>query len=116
MSSKTGSSPKKRSLPQTTTSFPLARVKRIMKEDKDVIQCSNESVFLVSLATEYFLDYFAKKSFNQSQSEKRRTVTYKDIAKVVKDVDQLEFLSDVVPETIPFKKALQKQKEIKGLN
>jgi len=23
---------------------------------------------------------------------------------------------DVVPETIPFKKALQKQKEIKGLN
>jgi len=51
MSSKSGSSPKKRSLPQTTTSFPLARVKRIMKEDKDVIQCSNESVFLVSLAT-----------------------------------------------------------------
>jgi len=28
---------------------------------------------------EYFLDYFAKKSFNQSQSDKRRTVTYKDI-------------------------------------
>jgi len=51
MSSKSSSSPKKRSLPQTTTSFPLARVKRIMKEDKDVVQCSNESVFLVALAT-----------------------------------------------------------------
>jgi len=50
-SGKEGSSPKKRSLPQTTSSFPLARVKRIMKEDKDVIQISNESVFLVSLAT-----------------------------------------------------------------
>jgi histone H3/H4 len=75
-----------------------------MKEDKDVIQISNESVFLVSLATEYFLEYFAKKSYSQSQGEKRRTVTYKDIANVVKDIDQLEFLSDVVPESVPFKK------------
>ncbi|KAL6605080.1 hypothetical protein LY90DRAFT_701879 [Neocallimastix californiae] len=111
-SGKEGSSPKKRSLPQTTSSFPLARVKRIMKEDKDVIQISNESVFLVSLAT----NILQKKSFGQSQGEKRRTVTYKDVARVVKDVDQLEFLLDVVPETIPFKKALQKQKEIKGIN
>jgi len=63
MSNKIGFLPKKRSLPQTTTSFPLTRVKRIMKEDKDVIQISNESVFLVSLATVIFF-FFKKKKFN----------------------------------------------------
>jgi hypothetical protein len=34
--------------------FPLARIKKIMKADKDVNLCSAESVFLTSFATVLF--------------------------------------------------------------
>ncbi|KAG0377684.1 hypothetical protein BGX24_005623, partial [Mortierella sp. AD032] len=33
------------------TQLPVARVKRIIKEDKDVQMVSNDAVFLISLAT-----------------------------------------------------------------
>lgn len=43
---------------QGTTQLPVARVKRIIKEDKDVQMVSNDAVFLISLATVRFF-YFA---------------------------------------------------------
>lgn len=39
---------------QGTTQLPVARVKRIIKEDKDVQMVSNDAVFLISLATVRF--------------------------------------------------------------
>jgi histone H3/H4 len=58
--------------------FPLARIKKIMKADKDVNLVSADAVTLVSLATEMFLDAFVKKASDISQNEKRRTILYKD--------------------------------------
>ena len=58
--------------------FPLARIKKIMKTDKDVNLVSADAVNLVSLATELFLDSFVKKASDISQNEKRRTILYKD--------------------------------------
>lgn len=43
---------------QGTTQLPVARVKRIIKEDKDVQMVSNDAVFLISLATVRFLFRF----------------------------------------------------------
>lgn len=58
--------------------FPLARIKKIIKADKDVNLVSADAVNLVSLATEMFLDNFVKKASDISQNEKRRTILYKD--------------------------------------
>ena len=58
--------------------FPLARIKKIMKADKDVNLVAADAVNLVSLATELFLDTFVKKASEISQNEKRRTILYKD--------------------------------------
>lgn len=33
------------------TQLPVARVKRIIKEDKDIAMVSNDAVFLISMAT-----------------------------------------------------------------
>ncbi|KAF9905127.1 hypothetical protein EC991_002013 [Linnemannia zychae] len=95
---------------QGVTQLPVARVKRIIKEDKDVQMVSNDAVFLISLATELFLESFATKAFNLAKIEKRKTVSYKDLATAVTQHDSLEFLQDVVPKTMTLTAAIEKQR------
>ncbi|KAF9159978.1 hypothetical protein BGX21_003160 [Mortierella sp. AD011] len=90
--------------------LPAARVKRIIKEDKDVQMVSNDAVFLISMATELFLESFTAKAFNLAKIEKRKTVYYKDLATAVTQHDSLEFLQDVVPKTMPLSAALEKRR------
>ncbi|KAF9968718.1 hypothetical protein BGZ70_009640 [Mortierella alpina] len=92
------------------TQLPVARIKRIIKEDKDVQMVSNDAVFIISLATEMFLESFTSKAFNLAKLEKRKTVSYKDLATAVSQHDSLEFLQDVVPKTMPLSAALEKQR------
>ncbi|KAK3815397.1 MAG: hypothetical protein J3Q66DRAFT_402351 [Benniella sp.] len=56
--------------------LPVARVKRIIKEDKD----------------EIFLEGFTAKAFNLAKLEKRKTVLYKDLDTAVTQYNPLEFL------------------------
>ncbi|KAF9403946.1 hypothetical protein BGZ94_004445 [Podila epigama] len=93
--------------------LPAARVKRIIKEDKEIAMVSNDAVFLISMATELFLGSFATKAFNLAKMEKRKTVSYKDLATAVSQHDSLEFLQDLVPKTMPLSAALKKQQEAK---
>ncbi|KAF9089981.1 hypothetical protein BGX23_006322 [Mortierella sp. AD031] len=95
---------------QGVTVLPVARVKRIIKEDKDIQMVSNDAVFLISLATELFLESFTAKAFNLAKIEKRKTVSYKDLATAVTQHDSLEFLQDVVPKTMPLSAAIEKQR------
>ncbi|KAF9208637.1 hypothetical protein BGZ49_008205 [Haplosporangium sp. Z 27] len=95
--------------------LPAARVKRIIKEDKDVQMVSNDAVFLISMATELFLESFTTKAFNLAKIEKRKTVSYKDLATAVTQHDSLEFLQDVVPKTMPLSAALEKQQTAKEM-
>eukprot|EP00741_Cyanophora_paradoxa_P003276 tig00000691_g3184.t1 len=78
--------------------LPLARIKRIMKMDGDVKQVSQEAYALVGKATELFLERFARAAFENTQSEKRKTIAYKDLSQVVKQTDEMEFLFDIIPE------------------
>lgn len=71
---------------------------------------SNEAVFLISVATEVFLEGFIAKAFNLAKLEKRKTLSYKDLATAVTQHDSLEFLQDVVPKAMPLKAALEKQR------
>ncbi|KAI1321181.1 hypothetical protein EDD11_007747 [Mortierella claussenii] len=97
------------------TQLPAARIKRIIKEDKDVQMVSNDAVFVISIATELFLESFTAKAFNLAKLEKRKTVHYKDLAKAVTQHDSLEFLQDVVPKTMPLVAALEKQRVAKEM-
>ncbi|KAG0037321.1 hypothetical protein BGZ82_002749 [Podila clonocystis] len=95
------------------TQLPVARVKRIIKEDKDISMVSNDAVFLISMATELFLESFTTKAFNLAKMEKRKTIAYKDLATAVTQHDSLEFLQDVIPKTMTLKAALEKQRVAK---
>jgi len=83
----------------TSLHLPLARVKRIMKTDPDVKYLSNEAATLITRATELFVEYFANSAYVEiAAPEGRKILQYKDLSRIVKDIECLEFLSVIIPE------------------
>ncbi|KAI9724047.1 MAG: hypothetical protein M1812_000765 [Candelaria pacifica] len=91
-------------------SLPLARVKRILHVDEDINNCSNNAAFVITVATEMFVQHLAKQAHNVAKSERkpRRNIAYNHLATVVARVDNLQFLSDVIPRTIPYNQYQEK--------
>ncbi|GAB7361614.1 hypothetical protein MBLNU230_g1666t1 [Neophaeotheca triangularis] len=96
-----------------SVSLPLARVKRIIAADDDIASCSNNAAFVITVATEMFLQHLVEQSYNIVKSERkpRRNVQYRDVANAVARVENLEFLGDVVPKTTTFKQYKARVKE-----
>ncbi|GAB7330913.1 hypothetical protein MBLNU13_g02435t1 [Cladosporium sp. NU13] len=94
-----------------TVSLPLARVKKIISQDDDINSCSNNAAFVITVATEMFLQHLVEQSHNVVKSERkpRRNIQYRDVANAVARVENLEFLTDVVPKTQTYKQVKQKQ-------
>ncbi|KAI9828060.1 MAG: hypothetical protein M1832_003587 [Thelocarpon impressellum] len=92
-------------------SLPLARVKRIIHLDEDIGNCSNNAAFVITVATEMFIRYLAEQGQNVVRSERkpRRNIQYRDLANAVARIDNLEFLADVVPRTVPYKQYREKK-------
>lgn len=95
-----------------STQIPLARIRRIMKEDEDMGLCSSEVVTIISMATELFSEYLAKKAFEYSKRDKRKTLLLRDIARAVKETDDLFFLTDAMVELITSIEMHKKEKSV----
>ncbi|KAH7160266.1 histone-fold-containing protein [Dactylonectria estremocensis] len=92
--------------PTGQTQLPLSRVKKIISQDPDIHICSNNAAFVITLAAEMFVQHLADESHTQAKLERkpRRNIQYKDVANAISHQDNLEFLEDVVPKTVPYKK------------
>ncbi|KAJ5939804.1 DNA polymerase epsilon subunit C [Penicillium verhagenii] len=106
--------PKNTSEPEEITgqsALPISRIKKIIQLDDDIAQCSNNATFVVAMATEMFIQYLAEQGHNVVKSERkpRKTVQYKDLATAVSHIDNLEFLSDVIPKTTTYKQFKEKK-------
>ncbi|CAD6448526.1 68d33099-3ee7-4b94-9028-5cbbc179bcdc [Sclerotinia trifoliorum] len=88
-----------------TTQLPLSRIKKIIGTDQDINMCSNNAAFVITLATEMFIQYMAESGHNVVKSERkpRRNIQYRDLSSAVSHIDNLEFLSDIIPRTVPLK-------------
>ncbi|KAL7933773.1 histone-fold-containing protein [Trichoderma chlorosporum] len=93
--------------PTGQTQLPLSRVKKIISQDPDVQMCSNNAAFVITLAAEMFIQHLAEEAHTQAKLERkpRRNIQYKDVANAISHRDNLEFLEDVAPKTVPLKKA-----------
>ncbi|CZT23212.1 uncharacterized protein RCC_08923 [Ramularia collo-cygni] len=91
-----------------TVSLPLARVKKIIATDPDTSACSANAAYVITVATEMFLQHLVEQAYMQVRSEHsqkpRRNIQYRDVANAVARVENLEFLGDVVPRTTTVKK------------
>lgn len=59
----------------------MARVKKIIATDPDVSACSNNAAFVITVATEMFLQHLVEQSYNIVKSERkpRRNIQYRDV-------------------------------------
>ncbi|RXK40568.1 hypothetical protein M231_02220 [Tremella mesenterica] len=94
-----------------TTIFPISRVKRIAKTDKELDMMTGEATFMISVATEYFIKHFMEEGYTKARLDKRRIVNYKDMAAVVQRSEEFDFLRDVIPMPIPISEALERRKQ-----
>lgn len=62
----------------------MARVKKIIHADEDTGNCSNNAAFVITAATEMFLQYLVEQSYNIVKSERkpRRNIQYRDVGKL----------------------------------
>ncbi|KAF8854189.1 hypothetical protein BDZ45DRAFT_747733 [Acephala macrosclerotiorum] len=97
--------------PTGTTQLPLSRVKKMMQVDQDINASSTAASFVITLAAEMFVQYLAEQAHNVVKSERkpRRNIQYRDVANAVARNDNLEFLSDIVPQTVPYKSVKEKK-------
>ncbi|KAH8678808.1 hypothetical protein BGZ60DRAFT_428630 [Tricladium varicosporioides] len=97
--------------PTGTAQLPLSRVKKIINLDPDVDTVTSSATFVIALATEMFIQHMAEQGHNVVKSERkpRRNIQYRDLSNAIARLDNLEFLTDVVPRTIPFKEVKTKK-------
>jgi DNA polymerase epsilon subunit 4 len=59
----------------------VARVKKIIHADDDIQSCSNNAAFVITIATEMFVQHLVEKTHEIIKAEKRprRNVQYSDV-------------------------------------
>lgn len=95
--------PKKPSL--NSIAFPLARVKRLIKSEGDT-RVSLEASYVIAKGVGLFLEKFVEESFEHMISERRHSLSYKDLAMHVSQAKRFQFLADFVPEKVTASSAL----------
>ncbi|KAK6915110.1 Transcription factor CBF/NF-Y/archaeal histone domain [Dillenia turbinata] len=75
---------------------PLARIRKIMKADKDVAMISAEAPIIFARACEMFILELTVRSWHQTTQNNRRTLQKSDVKTAILKNDVLDFLHDVV--------------------
>ncbi|KAH8114300.1 hypothetical protein DFH11DRAFT_203068 [Phellopilus nigrolimitatus] len=76
--------------------FPVSRMQKIIKADRELPIVAKEAVFAISIATEEFIKRITSASQKQAERDKRTTVQKRHVAVVVKRADEFFFLEDVL--------------------
>ncbi|XP_071957047.1 chromatin accessibility complex protein 1-like [Antedon mediterranea] len=94
------------------TALPVARIRMIMKSSPEITSVSGESLFLITKATELFVENIAKESYMRRKAEE--VVNYNDLAEAVAEEESYQFLEDVLPKKVlvrDFLKEYNKEKK-----
>ena len=78
------------------TQLPLSKIKRIMKMDPDTRLVSTDGVLMVACATELFVKTLATTAARNAVRGKRKTVQKRDIDNCILNMEQFEFLENMV--------------------
>ncbi|RXW21618.1 hypothetical protein EST38_g4243 [Candolleomyces aberdarensis] len=81
--------------------FPVSRVQKIIKADKDIPIVAKDAVFLISMATEEFIRRIVVAGQRQARGDNRATVKHQDLASVVRRIDEFMFLEEILPWMAP---------------
>ncbi|KAL0208344.1 hypothetical protein P9112_010931 [Eukaryota sp. TZLM1-RC] len=82
-----------------STTIPLARVRRIAKADPDTNNISKPALAVLSHIAVLFTETLTKESYKFCEQSNRKTLQYGDVAQACHEIDQFDFLEEVVPKT-----------------
>ncbi|CAB0033566.1 unnamed protein product [Trichogramma brassicae] len=77
------------------TKLPIGRVKNIIKSDSSINLINQEAVFLITMATELFIDSLAKESYKYTHQAKKKTIQKNDIQSAISNAEALLFLDGI---------------------
>ena len=83
--------------PRIVDILPTARVRKIMKLDKEVKGTSKEATLLVQWCTELFLGQLTDEAFSVCKKTKKKMIKYEDISATVRKNEQMLFLAQDFP-------------------
>lgn len=72
--------------------LPFAKIKNIIKMDKDIKQCLKNSYYIIGKMTELFLKTIAEDSEKYCRLSKRKTINIEDITKAIERDDKYAFI------------------------
>ncbi|KAF8775039.1 hypothetical protein HU200_005089 [Digitaria exilis] len=78
-----------------THSLPLARIKKIMKDDSEVPRIAGEAPMLLAKASEMFIQELTLRAWLHTEEDKRRTLQKNDVTAALAGTEVLDFLVDI---------------------
>ncbi|CAL5010763.1 unnamed protein product [Urochloa decumbens] len=84
-----------------TRSLPLARIKKIMKDDSDVPRIAGEAPVLFEKVCEMFIQELTLRAWLHAEEDKRRTLQKNDVTAALAGTEVFDFLVDSGPSDKP---------------
>ncbi|XP_071533198.1 DNA polymerase epsilon subunit 4-like [Panulirus ornatus] len=72
--------------------LPLLRIKKIMKVDPDLNWAAHDAVYLVTKATELFIESLVQEAWQFTYQSRKKTVSRRDVDNCIEAIDALAFL------------------------
>ncbi|KAI1789596.1 hypothetical protein LXA43DRAFT_1152449 [Ganoderma leucocontextum] len=100
-----------------TTLVPQDRLDTILQAEGAGAHMSKEAVYMLSIATEEFVKRLAEAGYQQTISENRQHIQYRDMATLTRKHSKFKFLEDTIPQPMSIVEAIQRRaaKEREGL-
>lgn len=76
----------------SNTIFPLARVSRIVKVDKDIEMTSKDAIWTIAVATELFIKHLTDSAYAKARLDKKKTITFKELSSAVESQNEFYLL------------------------
>ncbi|XP_059480365.1 chromatin accessibility complex protein 1 [Neocloeon triangulifer] len=78
--------------------LPISRIRTIMKSSPDVESIGQDSLFLITKATELFIQSLAQRAYEDSK--RMNNLGYKHVANVVQTEEEYDFLKEILPRKV----------------
>lgn len=87
--------------------FPMNRIRTILKGEISDMRVSQEAVLAINKAAEKFLEQLAQEAYVCSVQDRKKSLSYNHLSRVVSKQSRYDFLSDFVPEKVKAEDALR---------
>lgn len=87
--------------------FPMNRIRTILKGEISDLRVSQEAILAINNAAEKFLEQLAEDAYGCCAQDRKKSLSYNHLSRVVSKQRRYDFLSDFVPEKVKAEDALR---------